>query len=348
MTNIGMPNALLRGVAMGVLLTSGVGCANQLGELDLDEVSTIERKLVRTEYDAELAGALLEEGRELQISAPQLTRKLVRLKTYEKSVVVYKYTHRNVTPYDGSREFVEVPLGLVSVPLSFGLHVLRIGTLFFVPGELVADYTAWTFSALNPAMNVEDSDRIKRERIGQRKYQIEEADIEREIDREPVVEEDVEVLLVFSDARGDLLPAEGFPANGAVRAKPGPSGVLSVHLLDLMPDDLPGRPVAVEFRVLVEGANPIRRSLTSALEQRLYESHRPLVAVRKGTSGAEVSADIAELYNKGWREYALTAIEVARARLLPHEQSLFDFYLPEELKLAQRYPDTPDVGAQPR
>ena len=90
-------------------------------------------------------------------------------KDSEVKVFEVQNTISRFTPWSGWRELYEVPLGLILMPVGLCSHVLNIATLGIFPYSWCWDIDCYSFSALNPCLNVENESRFQDEPLRSRR-----------------------------------------------------------------------------------------------------------------------------------------------------------------------------------
>jgi hypothetical protein len=178
----------------------------------------------------------------------------------------------------------------VSVPLSIAFNALRVASLFYIPGEMVDSYTAWTYAALNPFMNVESSDRVVRERIAV--TDTEKSSEQRRV-RMPLVGAPVA-------ARYDL----GAPADLTTRE----GGIVTFHLLDAVSASMGPRPLKLHVSLETEGSTGVAHEyfIRRGLARRLGLARRPMLIVNGIPDDPEALGDaLYALDGLGFPEYSV-------------------------------------------
>jgi hypothetical protein len=150
-----------RGEIAGALLCGALAaCANHIRFADVEGVSE--------------HGVVLESRAELRDPPQPIAQSPLRLELIERERVLLRSEKHVaqaefVTPYRPARELVEVPAGLVMLPLA----VVRGAVDEFVflgrlPGHFwgVQGYGSWPAAALNPLLNTEDPERELRRDLG--------------------------------------------------------------------------------------------------------------------------------------------------------------------------------------
>ncbi len=129
------------------------GCANTIRTYD-DTEDRIERATIGTKY-AVLLNPEMPNSFEFTATAATVHKQTV--KKYQ------TFTHGEVvTPYQGWREFYEVPCGLVLVPVSLCSHLISVFTFGVYPFSFSNDVTCVAYSGLNPCLNWESESRTEK------------------------------------------------------------------------------------------------------------------------------------------------------------------------------------------
>jgi hypothetical protein len=149
-------HAMSSRTAVLLALCSLCACANHIRYSDQE--SDQERRSV-------LSARHTVSGPDSVLDQTQLRLAFFKQETVESRTERTIARYEEATPYRGAREVLEVPAGLVSVPLSFVFNGVDCLLLGYVPNELVNGYTSWTFAALNPFMNTESPERTERTQV---------------------------------------------------------------------------------------------------------------------------------------------------------------------------------------
>ncbi len=271
---------------MAVVLASALasaGCANHLRFVDVLEEDT----------ETQLRASRVEiEGAEEPLRSARATLTLVRIDSFEDSTARRTVRYDEHTPFSGWRELYEVPGGLVSVPLSFGVNALSVALLGYLPHETARRYTWWTWAALNPLLNAESETRTRRERVEVLADRTERSE---RAHRTPLARRPASVR---------------FDGEREARRRSDARGVLSFHLLEAIDPAGDGRPL----RLIVsfwpeEGEDPVtleslvHRDLASRLRlargaMRAIDQHRH--------SPHFLARAVFELDRLGFDEYSLS------------------------------------------
>ena len=129
------------------------GCANTIRTYD-DTEDRIERATIGTKY-AVLLNPEMPDSFEFTATAATVHKQTVKK--------FQTFTHGEVvTPYQGWREFYEVPCGLVLVPVSLCSHLISVFTFGVYPFSFSNDVTCVAYSGLNPCLNWESESRTEK------------------------------------------------------------------------------------------------------------------------------------------------------------------------------------------
>lgn len=204
------------------------------------------------------------------------------------------------TPYRSGYEIWEVPAGLVCLAPLLVLRVADTVGLGATSDENLADFSEFTWSAMNPLLNVESESRVRRNEISR---QTEELD--RSVKRE---------LRPLAGAKLGLALDARKPQKRVTDAH----GRVQVDLLALAPDSLPGRPRVLRVAVDGEGKRAPRvfdLALSQPLGSRLVQA----VALRSrarapGASPEAIGRSITELDALGFSAASLALEQELRTR----------------------------------
>ena len=138
--------------AFGILPFVLAGCANHLR--DTESVSQEDdKKILNVKYDLKLTP---ETIRDASYHVEIEKQESVEVKKFQVNTV-----KSIVTPYQGWREFYEVPAGIGLLPVSIGSHLLFICTFGILPYDVPKNITNLSFTGMNPALNWENEDRAE-------------------------------------------------------------------------------------------------------------------------------------------------------------------------------------------
>jgi len=204
------------------------------------------------------------------------------------------------TPYRSGYEMWEVPVGAVCLPTLLVLRVVDTVGFGFVPETKLDDFSSFTFSALNPLLNLESESRLRRNEVSR-----ETEELDREVQRS---------LRPLADAKVDL----ALDARAPQRFKSDARGRVQVELLSLAPETLPGRPRVLRVSIEGEGKReprvfelPLSPALSSQLARAVEVRRR---ARAPGTSPEAIGRSLAELDALGFSEAALSLERELRIR----------------------------------
>ncbi len=283
-----MPRRLLALLASIALLPA---CANHV-RYTSDAFRTSARDVVNSELVVDANGPVLATPEvELLLLADEtaIVRKLrtrIRLEEY--------------TPYKSGYEFWEVPAGTVCLPVLLVLRVVDLVGFGFLPDASLDGFASFTFTAMNPLLNLESESRVRRNEVSR-----ETEELDREVHRElrPVVGGRAALSL---DATASQIRTSD--ARGRVR----------FGLLELVPDQLPGRPRVLRVSVDGDGERkretielPLSHSLSSRLVQALEIRRR---ARTPGATPESIGRTLAELDGLGFSASALALETELRTR----------------------------------
>lgn len=204
------------------------------------------------------------------------------------------------TPYRSGYEVWEVPVGAVCLPVLVVLRVADTVGLGMVPDQKLDDFAGFTFSAMNPLLNLESETRVRRNEVSR-----ETEELDRDVQRglRPLAGAKLELAL---DARTPK------------KFKTDARGRVQVELLSLAPDSLPGRPRALRVSVEGEGKRearvfelPLSQTLASQLTHAVEIRRR---ARAPGTSPEAIGRSLTELDALGFSTSALALEHELRIR----------------------------------
>ncbi|MDN6873018.1 hypothetical protein QO209_11230 [Pseudomonas citronellolis] len=129
------------------------GCANQMSQ--------------RSEHEERVERKLLDHSLQIDVGEPgvlQLPQRRVRVqeqKTFE--VTTFEVTRRydRYTPYQGWREFYEVPLGALTFVAGIGANVVNVFALGNLPESVTRGWISYGIDGMNPFMNVQSNGRAE-------------------------------------------------------------------------------------------------------------------------------------------------------------------------------------------
>lgn len=133
------------------LLPFWTGCQNHIRNVDTT-AQEYDRNLIKETYFLKPYEYNREEGKmTMQVYANKVTG----VKLYE--------NHRTIkqsTPYEFWRELYEIPMGLIVFPVGIVSHVINVVTLGIFPYRWCWTMDCYGLAALNPCLNVENSNRV--------------------------------------------------------------------------------------------------------------------------------------------------------------------------------------------
>ena len=138
--------------AFGILPLVLAGCANHLRDIE-NASQEEEKKPISVKYDLKLTP---ETIRDASYHVEIDKQESVEIKKFQVNTV-----KAIVTPYQGWREFYEVPAGIGLLPVSIGTHLVFICTFGIMPYEVPRYITNLSFTGMNPALNWENEERTE-------------------------------------------------------------------------------------------------------------------------------------------------------------------------------------------
>ena len=167
--------------AFGILPLVLAGCANHLR--DTESVSQEDdKKTLSVKYDLKLTP---ETIRDASYHVEIEKQESVEVKKFQVNTV-----KSIVTPYQGWREFYEVPAGIGLLPVSIGSHLLFICTFGILPYDVPKNITNLSFTGMNPALNWENEDRSEENLVSAERKML--SDVTENI-RTPLAQQDISV-----------------------------------------------------------------------------------------------------------------------------------------------------------
>ncbi len=136
---------------LALLSAALLGCANQMSSVE-EQQEIPRHELVKQSYAV--------EGSAAPISDPQVRIELQSIETYDKSVAYVTLRTEEFTPYAGWRELYEVPVGVVTFPLSLVFKAVDILTFGAIPNDTSNGFLTWSAASLNPFMNTQSPSRV--------------------------------------------------------------------------------------------------------------------------------------------------------------------------------------------
>jgi hypothetical protein len=277
--------------ALALALAAVTGCANHVRfseEIRDTEARVVTRSAARIESRERV---IAQPFAELTVSVDEVaeTRRRESLVRLDEE-----------TPWRARNELWEVPAGLGAVPLFIVIRASDKLFLGLIPDDFISEGTDWGFTALNPALNLESSDRVRRREIGRSSRDFDGPE-ERAIRPLP------DAALSLSLGEG---PSQSVTSDGAGRA--------SVELLSLLPS-VPARPPRVlHVEVAGDGAREpavLELSLSRQLGARLQRAAQARETARKpGAAPDRVAQALVLLDSLGFPESALALERELRER----------------------------------
>jgi hypothetical protein len=204
------------------------------------------------------------------------------------------------TPWRASEELWEVPAGLVAIPFFLAMRASDKLCLGLIPDDTFNHGLDWGFAALNPALNVESSERVEGREIARKTT---------ELGR--VEEHD-------SRALGDVQIAAAIPGHPTVLFASDAGGHARVELLRLVPDDLHAAPRKIRIAVAGDGVRAgetIEVPIAHPIAERLAAAVRERQRLRSAGISAEAAArGLVALDTLGFQESALALEQELRDR----------------------------------
>src|SRR5215831_15016195 len=161
---------LRRVLTLGWCLLAAAGCANHVCyEDEMREHETREVTRASTRIAAGDA-VVAQPSAEIRVSVDET----VRIRRRETIVRLDEET-----PWRAENELWEVPEGLVAVPFFIALRASNKMLLGLVPNDWIDSGMDFGFAALNPALNVEEPDRIVGREIGRKSREIDSGEQEK-------------------------------------------------------------------------------------------------------------------------------------------------------------------------
>jgi hypothetical protein len=280
-----------------------LGCANHVRFVEF-EAKNLSADLKNLRYQVENAPEMIE--------GPKVELNYIKEERIESRTDLTLTEVEEYTPYGAAHELYEVPLGLVSVPLSLGFNVLGVVLPGYISRSAVDQYTDWTFAAVNPFLNTESASRVEHREI------------------------DVETRTV--DVREDLVhnPLANWPVqvrfddDQAVRLDTNEEGHLSFHLLELRTSELKAPPRKLTASVGSEKTpgDPLYVELyiDRTLARRVFEASKLIPIVNSTVvSSSRLSRAVYALDQIGFKEYSLRLEDQIFQRFATNEAFLSRF-----------------------
>jgi len=308
-------------LASGILLVCGtqlLGCANHVRYVDTESDHPT-RELQRTQYRMRGAEGFVQSAElDLEFYAEQVfrvTREFRQVRTEQ------------VTPFRGLNELVELPLGVVALPVACAAQLADLAFFGSVPDAWVAGRWRLALDALNPLMNLEDEQRLESRTLAQSEPSVR---VSTEREEEPLAGETVYLSLAGPDG-GFLHTFETDP-----------EGHLRVDLLELLPDRLPAAPTRIGVELHRAEAEQADISellyLDRVLGRRLMQVAPVLARTRHPKAPPEILADaLYVLEQLGFRARAARLEEQVTYRFRESPSTLAAF----EQRLQERYREPP-------
>jgi hypothetical protein len=283
---------LRRTCTLVLCLSAAVGCANHVryaDEMREHESRVVTDSVTRIESREPV---IAEPSAALTVTADET----VRLRRRETVVHLDEET-----PWRAQNELWEVPTGLVTVPFFVGV---RASNKFFflgmVPETWIGAGIDYSFAALNPALNVENEDRVVGREVSRKSRDIDEAESRavRPLAGTPVV-------LSLAEGPSQTLTCDA-------------SGRVKIELLELLRGTPQQPPTVLHVEVQGDGLRPaatLELPLARGLRTRLVKAaHARDAALAPGVSPDAAARSLALIDNLGFRESASLAEQELRDR----------------------------------
>jgi hypothetical protein len=282
---------LPRALALALCLAVAAGCANHV-RFD-DEVREREtRDVIRATTRIQTREPVIAQAAvELALSADER----VRVRRRETLVRLDEET-----PWRAQNELWEVPAGLVTVPVFLALRAADKLCLGLIPDDTIENGTDFSFAALNPALNVESTERLHAREVTRKSRELERAEEEQ---TRPLTDTPV----VLSLGRG---PSQRLSTDG--------EGHVRIELLALVNDVPATPPRMLRIEVAGEGARKtmVRElPLTRLISARVARAAKARATARAPGVSAEAAAQaLVSLDALGFPESALALEHELRDR----------------------------------
>jgi hypothetical protein len=246
------------------------------------------------------------------IEGPKIELNYYREELIESRIDLTLTKVEEFTPYGPARELYEVPLGLVSIPLTLGFNVIGVILPGYVSRSAVNKYTDWTFAAANPFLNVEST-----KRVGRREVDVvtRTAEVRENLVQKPLANWPVEIH---------------FDNDEAVRMETDEEGRISFHLLEVGTSSLsaPPRKLTLSVGSHKTPGDPLRLEfyVDRDLSRRVYEASKLIPVVNSPlVSSSRLSRAVYALDQIGFKEYSLRMEDQIYERFASNEAFLSRF-----------------------
>ena len=275
------------------------GCANHLRDLD-NMSQEDDKKVLNVKYELKLTPETIRE-----------TSYHVEIQKLE-SVEIKKFQVRTVksvvTPYQGWREFYEMPAGLGLFPVSICAHVLFICSFGILPYNIPKSVTDLAFTGMNPALNWEDEERSEELLVSLDRKML--SDITENV-RTPLTQQNI---IVRSGKQSRKFVTDDF-------------GGFDLHFLALKSEDA-FFPTARKVSFSLD-ASPEKELkyliLTRDFLARLLWARAKINAYRMNPSGKELFATVIYLEKNGFEQLAYSLEESELARMAANKKFQEEF-----------------------
>jgi hypothetical protein len=172
-----------------IVLILFTGCANHIKNVAVKD-TRIERKIKKEDYFITLA------SKNKVIQNPEINITIEKL--VKRQVTHYEITQGKelFTPYQGWRESYEIPMGVGLFPCALAVSAADFASLGFIPNRFTDDLLDYSFTAMNPCLNIEDEKRVL---LKNRKLEKRKIDTRNEVIKLPVAGIKVKLCSVNSN-----------------------------------------------------------------------------------------------------------------------------------------------------
>ena len=272
----------------GILPLILAGCANHLR--DTESVSQEDdKKILNVKYDLKLTP---ETIRDASYHVEIEKQESVEVKKFQVNTV-----KSIVTPYQGWREFYEVPAGIGLLPVSICSHLLFICTFGILPYDVPKNITNLSFTGMNPALNWENEERSEENLVSAERKML--SDVTENI-RTPLAQQEIVVRSEKDSRKYTTDDFGGFDLN-----------FLALNERDTF------YPNARKISFVLEGSPEKELKhviLTRDFLARLLKAKARINAYRANPSGKELFDTVIYLEKNGFEQlgYSLEESELAR------------------------------------
>ena len=139
---------------MASLCGIAFGCANHVKVDTIAESDVIRTKLSHTIDIETNTGSL--------VTSPLINANVQENKTFKVATFELKTDYDVVTPYQGLRELYEFPVGVAALPVAVVVNLTDFLLFGLVPNKFTDSLLDWSFSGMNPFLNIESEERTVR------------------------------------------------------------------------------------------------------------------------------------------------------------------------------------------